>query len=135
ALGGDPALILSAIFPLPEGMEELPFAGLLRGKPQPVVKARTQPLWVPANAEFVLEGEIDLDHRRIEGPFGDHFGHYSHAAPFPVFKLTALTSRRKPVYPATVVGKPPQEDRVWGEAINEFSAPVLKLMHPEIESF
>jgi 4-hydroxy-3-polyprenylbenzoate decarboxylase len=135
ALGGDPALTLSAIFPLPEGVEELPFAGLLRGKPQPVVRAKTQPLWVPADAEFILEGEIDLKERRQEGPFGDHFGHYSHAAPYPVFKLTALTSRRKPVYPATVVGKPPQEDRVWGEAVNQFSAPVLKLMHPEIDAF
>ncbi len=135
ALGGDPALTLAAIFPLPEGMEELPFAGLLRGRPQPLVKALTQPLWVPADAEFVLEGYVDLDDRRQEGPFGDHFGHYSLAAPYPTFKLTALTRRKNPVYPATVVGRPPQEDRVWGEAVNEFSAPFLKLMHPEIADF
>jgi UbiD family decarboxylase len=135
ALGGDPALTLSAIFPLPEGMEELPFAGLLRGKPQELVAAKTQPLWVPANAEFILEGQIDLDDRREEGPFGDHFGHYSHSAPYPTFKLTALTRRKDAVYPATIVGKPPLEDRIWGEAINDFSGPMLKLMHPEIDDF
>src|SRR4051812_27775588 len=76
ALGGDPALTLSAIFPLPEEMEELPFAGLLRGSPQKVVRAKTQPLWVPADAEFILEVSVDLQDRRKEGPFGDHFGHY-----------------------------------------------------------
>jgi UbiD family decarboxylase len=135
ALGGDPALTLSAIFPLPEGVEELPFAGLLRGKPQELVAAATQPLWVPANAEFIMEGVIDLEDRRMEGPFGDHFGHYSHAHPYPTFKLTALTHRKNAIYPATIVGKPPLEDRIWGEAINEFSAPVLKLMHPEIADF
>ncbi len=135
ALGGDPALILAAIFPLPEGMDELPFAGFLRGRPQPVVRARTQPLWVPADADFVLEGVIDLADARTEGPFGDHFGHYSHAAPHPTFKLTALTHRRDAVYPATLVGKPPQEDRVWGEAVNDFSRPLLRLLHPEIADF
>jgi UbiD family decarboxylase len=135
ALGGDPALILSAIFPLPEGMAELPFAGLLRGAPQELVAAATQPLWVPSNAEFILEGIIDLDDRRTEGPFGDHFGHYSHAAPYPTFKLTALTHRKNAIYPATIVGKPPLEDRIWGEAINDFSGPMLKLMHPEIADF
>jgi 4-hydroxy-3-polyprenylbenzoate decarboxylase len=135
ALGGDPALTLAAIFPLPEDMEELPFAGLLRGKAQPLVRAKTQPLWVPADAEFILEGVIDLADRRIEGPFGDHFGHYSHAAPYPTFKLSALTHRKNAVYPATLVGKPPQEDKVWGEAINAFSKPMLQLMHPEIADF
>ena len=135
AIGGDPALILSAIFPLPEDVEELPFAGLLRGSPQPLVRAKTQPLWVPANAEFILEGVIDLKDKRLEGPFGDHFGHYSHAGLYPTFKLSALTHRRDAIYPATIVGKPPQEDKVWGEAINSFSKPILKLMHPEIEDF
>lgn len=135
ALGGDPALILSAIFPLPEDVEELPFAGLLRGSPQPLVRAKTQPLWAPANAEFILEGVIDLADRRTEGPFGDHFGHYSHAGPYPTFKLTGLSHRKDAIYPATVVGKPPQEDKVWGEAINGFSKPLLQLMHPEIADF
>lgn len=135
ALGGDPALILSAIFPLPEDVEELPFAGLLRGQAQPLVRAKTQPLWVPANAEFILEGVIDLADRRMEGPFGDHFGHYSHAGLYPTFKLTAMTHRRDAIYPATVVGIPPQEDKVWGEAINRFSKPLLKMLHPEIADF
>ncbi|HTA17538.1 MAG TPA: UbiD family decarboxylase domain-containing protein, partial [bacterium] len=116
-------------------MEELPFAGLLRGSPQTLVKAKTQPLWVPANAEFILEGVIDLKDKRREGPFGDHFGHYSHAGQYPTFKLTALTHRKDAIYPATIVGKPPQEDKVWGEAINSFSKPILKLMHPEIADF
>jgi UbiD family decarboxylase len=132
SLGGDPALVLAAIFPLPEGMDELPFAGLLRGTAQPLVKTKTQGLWVPANAEFILEGYVDLKDRRMEGPFGDHMGHYSHAAPYPTFHLTALTHRRNAIYPATVVGRPPQEDRVWGEAINQFSLPLLQLMHPEL---
>jgi 4-hydroxy-3-polyprenylbenzoate decarboxylase len=135
AIGGDPALILSAIFPLPEDVEELPFAGLLRGSPQTLVRAKTQPLWVPANADFILEGVIDLNDKRTEGPFGDHFGHYSHAGLYPTFKLTALTHRKDAIYPATIVGKPPQEDKVWGEAINRFSKPILKLMHPEIADF
>jgi 4-hydroxy-3-polyprenylbenzoate decarboxylase len=135
ALGGDPALTLAAIFPLPEGMEELPFAGLLRGQAQPLVKALTQPLWVPANAEFILEGEVGLAERRMEGPFGDHMGHYSLAAPYPVFRMTALTHRKGAIYPATLVGKPPQEDRVWGEAINEIAGPLIKLLHPEIAGF
>ncbi len=135
SLGGDPALTLATIFPLPQDMEELPFAGLLRGKAQPLVHAKTQPLWVPADVEFSLEGYVDLSDKRVEGPFGDHFGHYSHAAPYPTFKLTALTHRKDPIYTATIVGKPPQEDKVWGEAINEFSAPILKLIHPEIEDF
>jgi 4-hydroxy-3-polyprenylbenzoate decarboxylase len=90
---------------------------------------------VPANADFILEGEIDLADRRKEGPFGDHFGHYSHAGLYPTFKLTALTHRRDAIYPATVVGKPPQEDKVWGEAINAFSRPVLRLLHPELADF
>jgi 4-hydroxy-3-polyprenylbenzoate decarboxylase len=135
ALGGDPALTLAAIFPLPEGMEELPFAGLLRGRAQPLVRALTQPLWVPANAEFILEGEVDLAERRLEGPFGDHMGHYSQAAPYPVFRMTALTRRKNAIYPATLVGKPPQEDRVWGEAVNEIAGPLIKLLHPEIAGF
>src|SRR5665213_3781234 len=108
ALGGDPALTLAAIFPLPEDMEALPFAGLLRGKPQTLVRAKTQPLWVPADAEFILEGVIDYGDLRTEGPFGDHFGHYSHAGAYPTFKLSALTRRKNAIYPATVVGKPPQ---------------------------
>src|SRR5206468_1247735 len=89
---------------------------------------------VPADAEFVLEGVVRPGERRQEGPFGDHFGHYSHAAPFPVFHLQALTHRRQPVYQASVVGKPPQEDKFMGDAVQEFFAGVLRVIHPEVRS-
>ena len=132
-LGGDPALLLAGVLPLPEGMEELLFSGILRGSPTPMVPAKTLSMRVPANAEFVLEGHVPPGERAAEGPFGDHFGHYSNQAPFPVFHVTAVTRRRNPVYPAAVVGKPPQEDRYMGEAVQEFANPLLKLVHPELE--
>jgi len=87
---------------------------------------------VPADAEFVIEGSVAPGERREEGPFGDHFGHYSHAAPFPVFHLKAVTHRRRPIYQASVVGKPPQEDKAMGEAVQEFFAGVLRVIHPEV---
>src|SRR5258705_9109593 len=87
---------------------------------------------VPADAEFVLEGEVLGGERRPEGPFGDHFGHYSHAAPFPVFHLRDITHRERPIYQASVVGKPPQEDKYMGEAVQEMFTGVLKVLHPEI---
>jgi UbiD family decarboxylase len=132
-LGGDPALLLSAMLPLPEAMEELIFAGILRGKPTKMVKARTLSMSVPANAEFVLEGVVHPGVRRTEGPFGDHFGHYSNEAPFPVFNLNAVTRRKDPVYPAAVVGKPPQEDRYMGDAVQEFLNPFVKLVRAEVQ--
>ena len=132
-LGGDPALLLSAVLPLPESLEEIIFSGLLRGRPTPMVRARTLSLAVPANAEFVLEGHVPPGERVPEGPFGDHFGHYSDQAPFPVFHVKAITRRRHPIYPAAVVGKPPQEDRAMGDAIQEFLNPFVRLIHPEVE--
>ncbi len=132
ALGGDPALLLSAVLPLPEAMEELIFAGILRGKPTTMVKARSLSMTVPANAEFVLEGVVQPGVRRTEGPFGDHFGHYSNEAPFPVFNINTVTRRRDPVYPAAVVGKPPQEDRYMGDAVQEFINPFVKLVRAEV---
>ena len=132
-LGGDPALFISAVLPLPESMEELLFATILRGAPTPMVPAKTLAMRVPANAEFVLEGAVEPNLRRMEGPFGDHFGHYSHAAEFPVFRINVTTRRRNPVFPAAVVGKPPAEDTVLGYAVQDFLNPFLKLLHPEIE--
>jgi len=131
-VGGDPALMLSAILPLPEALEEIVFSGLLRTKPLPMVQAKTLNMRVPANAEFILEGKVLPEERRMEGPFGDHFGHYSNAAPFPVFHVNTVTRRRDPIYPATVVGKPPQEDRWMGDAAQEFLNPFLKLIRPEV---
>jgi len=132
ALGGDPALILSAIMALPEGIDEMGFAGIVRGARTPLVKARTVNLRVPANAEFVLEGVVRPGVRRLEGPFGDHFGHYSGAAEFPVFEVRAITRRRNAVYPATVVGKPPQEDRYMGDATQMILKPFIRLLRKEV---
>ncbi|MCL0101949.1 UbiD family decarboxylase, partial [Dehalococcoidia bacterium] len=132
-LGGDPALMLAGVLPLPEGLEELVFSGILRGSPTRMTKSKTLNLRVPANAEFVLEGHVPPNERANEGPFGDHFGHYSQEAPFPVFRINTITRRRNPIFPAAVVGKPPQEDRYLGDAVQEFGLPLLKLVHPEIE--
>lgn len=132
ALGGDPALILAAIIPLPEGIDEAGFAGVMRGKPTPMVRAKTMDVRVPARAEFVLEGQLIPGERRIEGPFGDHFGHYSEAADFPVFRINTITRRRNAIYPATVVGKPPQEDRAMGDAAQLATKPLIRLMRKEV---
>jgi 4-hydroxy-3-polyprenylbenzoate decarboxylase len=132
SVGADPATLLASVAPLPEGIDELAFAGFLRGAPTRLARARTLAMAVPADPEFVLEGVVPPGERRPEGPFGDHFGHYSHAAPFPVFHLQAITHRRRPVYQASVVGKPPQEDKVMGEAVQEFFAGVLRVIHPEV---
>jgi len=131
-LGGDPVLMLAAILPLPEDVDELAFAGFLRGAPVPLVRCRSIQLRVPANAEFILEGEVPPGVRRMEGPFGDHFGHYSEAAEFPVFRVRRVTRRRAPVFPATVVGKPPQEDKWMGIAVGEMVGPLIRLVNPNI---
>ncbi len=132
AVGADPATLLSAVAPLPEGIDELAFAGFLRGRPTRLARARTLGIGVPADAEFVIEGVVPAGERRSEGPFGDHFGHYSHAAPFPVFHVRRVTHRRAPVFQASVVGKPPQEDKYMGEAVQDMFTGVLKVIHPEI---
>jgi UbiD family decarboxylase len=131
-LGGDPILMLSAIFPLPEDMDELAFAGFLRGAPTRMVRAASMDLQVPANAEFVLEGEVPPGERRMEGPFGDHFGHYSEAAEFPVFHVKRVTRRRRPLFPASVVGKPPQEDKYMGIAAGEMIGPLIRVINPNV---
>ena len=131
-LGGDPILMLAAVFPLPEDMDELGFAGFLRGSATRLIRARTIPLAVPANAEIVLEGVVPPRERRLEGPFGDHFGHYSDASEFPVFHVRAVTRRANALYPATVVGKPPQEDGAIGTAAGELVGPLVRLINPNI---
>jgi len=131
-LGGDPILMLSAILPLPEDVDELAFAGFLRGAPTEMVRARTMDMLVPASADFVLEGEVPAGIRRLEGPFGDHFGHYSEAEEFPVFRVKRVTRRRQPLYPASVVGRPPQEDKWMGIAVGEVVGPLIRLINPNI---
>jgi len=132
ALGADPALMLAGIFPLPEALEEIAFAGILSARRTRLVSARTLPLDVPADAEFVLEGVVPPFERRPEGPFGDHFGHYCDVANFPVFRVHSITRRRDPIYPAAVVGKPPQEDRYMGDASQMILGPLIRLMRPEV---
>ncbi|PJB78658.1 MAG: menaquinone biosynthesis decarboxylase [Acidobacteria bacterium CG_4_9_14_3_um_filter_49_7] len=132
ALGGDPALTYAATAPLPPMISELMFAGFLRKSGVPVVRCRTVDMVVPANAEIILEGYVDLDDMRTEGPFGDHTGYYSLADSYPTFHVTCITSRENPIYPATVVGKPPQEDCYMGKATERIFLPLLKTQLPEV---
>lgn len=131
-LGADPALMLTGIFPLPEALEEIAFAGILRGRRTRLVRAKSIGLNVPAGAEMVLEGRVPPLERHVEGPFGDHFGHYCDPADFPVFRVHTITRKRSPIYPAAVVGKPPQEDRYMGDASQMIAGPLLRLMRPEV---
>lgn len=132
ALGGDPAVTYAATAPLPPMISELLFAGFLRRKGVPVVRCRTNDMVVPANAEIILEGHVDLDDMRVEGPFGDHTGYYSLADRYPTFHVTCMTMRKEPIYPATVVGKPPQEDCYMGKATERIFLPLLRTQLPEV---
>ena len=131
-LGGDPAITYAATAPLPPGIDEMLFAGFLRKQPVHLVKAKTVDLEVPADAEFVIEGQIDPGERRMEGPFGDHTGYYSLADMYPVVHVTAITHRRSPVYPCTIVGPPPMEDGWLGKATERLFLPLLRLTLPEV---
>ena len=133
AIGGDPSLILAAIMPLPEGLDEVAFSGIVRGRRTPLVKAKTVDLRVPAHAEFIFEGILRPGIRRHEGPFGDHFGHYSASADHPVFEISRVTRRKNAVYPATVVGRPPQEDRYLGDAAQLALTPLIRLIRREVK--
>ena len=132
ALGGDPSLGYSASAPLPEGIDEYLFAGFLRKKPVELVKCKSVDLHVPANAEIVLEGYVDPKERRIEGPFGDHTGFYSLEDEYPVFHVTTITHRENPIYPHTIVGKPPMEDFYMGWATERIFLPLIQVVLPEI---
>jgi len=113
-------------------MEEIAFAGILRARATRLARGRTVPVDVPAGAEMVLEGEVPPGERRREGPFGDHFGHYCEPADFPVFRVRAITRRRGAIYPAAVVGKPPQEDRYMGDASQMILGPLIRVIRPEV---
>ncbi|HNX27827.1 MAG TPA: menaquinone biosynthesis decarboxylase [Syntrophomonadaceae bacterium] len=132
ALGGDPAITYSATAPLPPGIDELIFAGFLRKKSVETVKCKTIDMEVPAEAEIVIEGFVDPSERRIEGPFGDHTGYYSLADEYPVFHVKCITHRADAVYPATVVGRPPQEDCYMALATERIFLPLIKFQLPEI---
>jgi 4-hydroxy-3-polyprenylbenzoate decarboxylase len=131
-LGGDPASMWCASAPLPPNIDEYLLAGYLRGAPVSFVDCVSQPLQVPAQAEIVIEGSIDPNEHRPEGPFGDHTGYYTPVEPFPVFHVTAITHRQDPIYPATVVGIPPMEDAWMGKATERLFLPLLRLFLPEI---
>ncbi len=132
AVGVDPAILYSATAPLPEGFNEMAFAGFIRGKRVRMVECETVGLEVPAHAEIVIEGYVKKDELRVEGPFGDHTGYYTPPEKFPVFHVTTITHRENPVYHATVVGKPPQEDAFLGKATERIFLPFLKMLFPEI---
>ena len=108
------------------------FAGWLRGSGVPMVPCKTVDLEVPAEAEIVLEGTVDPAERRLEGPFGDHTGYYSLARDYPVFHLKAITRRKQPIYPTTIVGRPPQEDYWLGKATERIFLPIIRLLLPEV---
>ncbi len=132
AIGTDPATTFSAIVPAPPEVEEFMIAGFLRGKPVEIVKCETVDLEVPASAEIVLEGYVELGELRSEGPFGDHTGFYTMTDEYPVFHLTCITHRKNPIYAATIVGKPPMEDAWMGKAVERIFLPAMKLTIPEI---
>ena len=132
AIGTDPALTFSAIVPAPPDVEEFLIAGFLRQKPIELSKCETVDLEVPADAEIVLEGYVNLDELRTEGPFGDHTGFYSLDDQYPVFHVTCVTHRKDPIYATTIVGKPPMEDGWMGKAVGRIFLPLMKLTIPEL---
>jgi 4-hydroxy-3-polyprenylbenzoate decarboxylase len=134
-IGADPGTILAAVTPVPDTLSEYQFAGLLRGKRLDLVECRTVPLRVPAQAEIVLEGHVSLDETADEGPYGDHTGYYNSVEAFPVFRLSAITMRRDPIYLSTFTGRPPDEPSILGEALNEVFIPLLQQQFPEIVDF
>jgi 4-hydroxy-3-polyprenylbenzoate decarboxylase len=131
-IGGDPAYTFAATAPLPDGLDEILFAGFIRKKPVPLVKCETVDLEVPADADIVLEGYVQPGETRPEGPFGDHTGYYTPIDDYPVFHLTAITHRRDAVYPCTIVGPPPMEDFYMGTASVRIFLPVFQMNFPEI---
>jgi 4-hydroxy-3-polyprenylbenzoate decarboxylase len=132
ALGPDPVTTYAATAPLPEDMDEIMLSGFLRKKPVELVKCTTCDLEVPAEAQFILEGYVVPGETRVEGPFGDHTGFYSPADDWPVFHLTAMTRRQKPIYTATVVGMPRMEDAYLGKVTERLFLPLIKRQLPEI---
>jgi 4-hydroxy-3-polyprenylbenzoate decarboxylase len=132
AIGTEPALTFSAIVPAPPEVEEFMIAGFLRGKSVEIVKCETVDLEVPASAEIILEGYVELGELRGEGPFGDHTGFYTMTDDYPVFHLTCITHRKDPIYATTIVGKPPMEDAWMGKAVERIFLPAMKLTIPEL---
>jgi len=135
AIGADPAVCFAATLPLPEGIDEMLVAGYIRKQPVELVRCETVDVEVPAGAEIVLEGYVDTEELRREGPFGDHTGFYSLADDYPVFHLTCLTRRKQPIYHTTIVGRPPMEDCHMAAAIERLLLPVMRKQLPEVVDF
>ncbi|MGZ4967522.1 MAG: menaquinone biosynthesis decarboxylase, partial [Chthoniobacterales bacterium] len=131
-LGGDPAYTFAATAPLPDGLDEILFAGFLRKKSVELVPCKTIELEVPGDVDLVLEGYVQPNETKPEGPFGDHTGFYTALEDYPVFHLTAITHRRGAIYPATIVGIPPMEDFYMGDASVRIFLPVFKMNFPEL---
>jgi 4-hydroxy-3-polyprenylbenzoate decarboxylase len=134
-IGADPATVFSAVAPVPEGLDKYLFAGITRKTGIKTVKCKTVDLEVPANAELVLEGYVDPSDIRMEGPFGDHTGYYTPPEPYPVFTLTGIMRREKPIYHTTIVGKPILEDAFIGKVIERSFLPLIKMFQPEVVDF
>ena len=132
AIGTDPAVTYAATAPLPGMLDEMLFAGFLRDEAVELVQCKTVDIQVPAHSEFVLEGYVDPDELRMEGPFGDHTGYYSLADLYPVFHVTALTHRRDPIYSTTIVGQAPMEDAFLGKATETLFLPLMQMTLPEL---
>src|SRR5882724_3956257 len=132
AIGADPATMYSAILPLPPDLDEMMISGFIRSQPVEMVQCETSDLEVPANAEIVLEGYVEIGELRNEGPFGDHTGFYSLADDYPVFHVTCVTQRKHPIYATTIVGPPPMEDFYMGKAIERIFLPLMRLQLPEV---
>ncbi|CAA0103308.1 3-octaprenyl-4-hydroxybenzoate carboxy-lyase [Zhongshania aliphaticivorans] len=135
ALGADPATTLGAVTPVPDTLSEYAFAGLLRGSKTELTECLSNNLQVPATAEFILEGYIDPEEMADEGPYGDHTGYYNEVDSFPVFTVTHISHRKKPIYHTTYTGRPPDEPAVLGVALNEVLVPLLQRQFPEIVDF
>lgn len=134
AIGGDPALTWSACAPMPDGVDEFLLAGFVRKKPVPLVRAITQDILVPAEADFIIEGYVDPKEEFVtEGPFGDHTGYYTPPEPFPRFHVTAITHKQSPIYFTTIVGRPPMEDAWMGKAVERIFLPLLQMTFPEVK--
>ena len=134
-IGSEPSTVFSAVAPVPEGLDKYVFSGITRKKGIKTVKCKTIDLEVPANAEMVLEGYVDPNDIKMEGPFGDHTGYYTPPEPYPTFTLTGIMQREKPIYLTTIVGKPILEDAFIGKVIERSFLPLIRMFQPEVVDF
>ncbi|NLC28226.1 MAG: menaquinone biosynthesis decarboxylase, partial [Campylobacteraceae bacterium] len=132
AIGGDPLYIWCGQAPLPNGIFELLLYGFIKGESPKLVKSLTNPIYIPEDVDYVIEGWVDPEDMRIEGPFGDHTGYYNLEEPYPCMEVTCITQRKNPTFLATVVGKPPLEDKFMGWATGRIFLPLLKTTTPEL---